>query len=370
MKNQNSYFSKRTIIHNDVKYEHPVRTIGAVSIKADCIIDSFTYINSNTTIKTRLRRYLDNLYTSNEGTNLLNEMCDPKNRETVDELSTEIWDEYHLDDSESEERREQYRNEARRLVRRIHKTILFRLRSFAISAAAVAAILLVSVFGYYFYNQSCMQTTYSCVATSYGEHRTVVLPDGTNVCLNSCSRLIYPDKFVGKSRNVKLTGEAFFKVVHNEKLPFSVSTGHFNVKVLGTQFNVKSYPDDEVESVRVKSGKVQVDLPDAMMRIVSKEEVVINALSGEYAKRSVKSNNVMWLDDTASLYFNSTPIRDVARVLERLYHCNITFAKGQKFDNIISGAHDNTSLRSILQSIEFISGIHYKMKGNEVLLYH
>ena len=59
MKNQNSYFSKRTIIHNDVKYEHPVRTIGAVSIKADCIIDSFTYINSNTTIKkgTKIGKY-------------------------------------------------------------------------------------------------------------------------------------------------------------------------------------------------------------------------------------------------------------------------------------------------------------------------
>ena len=67
--------------------------------------------------------------------------------------------------------------------------------------------------------------------------------------------------------------------------------------------------------------------------------------------------------------FNSTPICDVAKELERMYNCRITFAEGQDFKNLISGEHDNKSLDAVLQSIEYTSGIHYKKKENEVLLY-
>ena len=71
-----------------------------------------------------------------------------------------------------------------------------------------------------------------------------------------------------------------------------------------------------------------------------------------------------------SLRFNSTPIRDVAKELERVYNCRITFAPGQDFNNLITGEHDNKSLEAVLKSIEFISGdIKYKKEGINVLLY-
>jgi transmembrane sensor len=321
-------------------------------------------------IRSRLRRYLDNLYTLKDGVELLREMRKAENKDIVDELSAEVWEESRSNATTTEERREEYRKEAHRLFLRIENPFHLWLRRIGISAAVAASVFLIAGAGYYFYNQQQMQTTYACVTTSFGEHRDVVLPDGTQIAMNSCSRLVYPNKFTGKERKVRLTGEAFFRVVHNEKKPFFVTTGHFNVKVLGTQFNVKSYPDDEIESIRVKSGKVQVDLPEAMMRITDKEEIVINTLSGEYSKRITSDEMGIWLDDRATLCFNSTPIRDAARELERIYHCHIAFAKGQRFDNLISGAHDNANLETILKSIEFISGIHFKIKGDEVLLYH
>ena len=67
--------------------------------------------------------------------------------------------------------------------------------------------------------------------------------------------------------------------------------------------------------------------------------------------------------------FNSTPIRDVAKELERMYNCRITFTQGQEFNNLISGEHDNKSLEAVLQSIGYTSGIHYKRSGDQVLLY-
>ena len=179
--------------------------------------------------------------------------------------------------------------------------------------------------------------------------------------------MCYPDRFADKERRVELEGEGYFRVYHNEKQPFIVNTRHFDVRVLGTCFNVKSYSSDEVVSVDVESGKVQVDLPEAMMRLRAKEQILINTVSGEYNKRYEERAVAVWR--RGSLRFNSTPIRDVAKELERMYNCRITFTQGQEFNNLISGEHDNKSLEAVLQSFGYTSGIHYKRSGDQVLLY-
>jgi ferric-dicitrate binding protein FerR (iron transport regulator) len=76
--------------------------------------------------------------------------------------------------------------------------------------------------------------------------------------LNSESRLEYPDSFKGTSREVRLEGEAYFVVAHNEAQPFLVHTGEVTTRVLGTQFNVSSYPGHEQVSIAVATGKVAV----------------------------------------------------------------------------------------------------------------
>ena len=185
---------------------------------------------------------------------------------------------------------------------------------------------------------------------------------------NSCSQVRYPDRFVGDLREVELEGEGYFRVARNEKMPFVVRTKRLDVQVLGTRFDVKSYSTDEIVSVSVESGKVQVDLPEAMMRLTAKEQVLINTVSGEYSKKTEDRGVAVWMK--GGLRFYSTPIRDVAKELERVYNCRITFAPGQDFNNLITGEHDNKSLEAVLKSIEFISGdIKYKKEGINVLLY-
>ena len=209
--------------------------------------------------------------------------------------------------------------------------------------------------------------TYLEAFTRYGEKKQLLLPDGTQLQLNSCSYVRYPNRFNGDLRKVELEGEGYFKVARNEKQPFVVGTFRLDVCVLGTQFNVKSYKEDELVSVSVESGKVQVDLPEAMMRLSAQERVYINTISGEYNKQHEKRTVAVWRK--GGLRFSSTPINDVAKELERVYNCSISFAEGQVFKNLISGEHDNKSLEAVLQSIEYTSGIHYKKDGNKVLLY-
>jgi len=305
------------------------------------------------TEKDKLHRYLDDLYTRDDASQLLQSIKDSENQDILDELAAEVWEESGNLQPGNDLEREKYKREARQLLKRIEhkKRTWFRRASVvAVSTAAVIAIIIGSVNFFRYMNEQ--QVTLAEITTSFGEKRQVTLPDGTLLVLNSCSQVRYPDRFVAR----------------NEKMPFVVRTKRLDVQVLGTRFDVKSYSTDEIVSVSVESGKVQVDLPEAMMRLTAKEQVLINTVSGEYSKKTEDRGVAVWMK--GGLRFYSTPIRDVAKELERVYNCRITFAPGQDFNNLITGEHDNKSLEAVLKSIEFISGdIKYKKEGINVLLY-
>ena len=262
------------------------------------------------TEKNKLRRYLDDMYIREEASQLLESMRDADHKDILDELSAEVWEESVSQQPVTDLEREKYKKEARQLLKHTGSISYFRY-------------------------MSEQQITFAEISTSFGEKKRVELPDGTILVLNSCSQVRYPDSFQGDIRKVELEGEGYFRVAHNE--------------------------------VSVESGKVQVDLPEAMMRLTAKEQVLINTVSGEYSKKKEERGVAVWIK--GSLRFNSTPIRDVAKELERVYNCQITFASGQEFDNLITGEHDNKSLESVLKSIEFISDINYKKEGRNILLY-
>ena len=318
--------------------------------------------------KADFRRYLDNMYTREEASQLFDSLRNADHGKLIEELANDVWEESRDRQPVTDLEREKYKKEARNLLQHIahRKRTLFR--RLGVAAASVAAVVCIALGSISYLNHLAEQeVTFAEISTSFGEKKQITLPDGTLLVLNSCSQVRYPDRFTDNVRLVELKGEGFFRVARNETLPFIVKTGHFDVRVLGTHFDVKAYPTDEIVSVSVESGKVQVDLPEAMMRVGAKEQVLINTLSGEYSKRKEERPVAVWIK--GGLRFNSTPIRDVAKELERVYNCRITFAADREFTNLISGEHDNKSLESVLQSIEYISGVKYKKEGRNILLY-
>ncbi|NDV79415.1 DUF4974 domain-containing protein [Dysgonomonas sp. 511] len=319
--------------------------------------------------KDKLRRYLDDIYTQDEALQLLHSMKNAENKEVFDEVAANVWKESETQQPATDFEREKYRKEAQRLLRHIEhrkRTWYRRVAVAAIGAAAVVAIILGSANLFRHIND--LQVTYTEISTSFGEKKQVSLPDGTLLILNSCSYVRYPSNFAKDIRKIELEGEGYFNVARNENMPFVVETKRLSVQVLGTQFDVKSYSTDEIISVSVESGKVQVDLPESMSRLVADEQILINTVSGEYSKKKEERKIAAWIK--GSLRFSSTPIGDVAKELERVYNCRITFAANQDFDNLITGEHDNKSLDAVLESIEFISGdIKYKKEGKDILLY-
>lgn len=156
-----------------------------------------------------------------------------------------------------------------------------------------------------------------------GETFKLILCDGTEVWLNANSKLVYPTAFIEKERTVFLEGEAYFKVTKDAK-PFIVKTDYLQTKVLGTEFNVKSYTAED-SHVTLISGKVQVRSHENA-RFVDLEPGK-DAMLLSYGLFEVKEVNseayTYWKD--GYFYFDELPLADIMKSIGRWYNVNVTF---------------------------------------------
>lgn len=163
-----------------------------------------------------------------------------------------------------------------------------------------------------------------------GETFKLILCDGTEVWLNANSKLIYPTAFVEKERTVFLEGEAYFKVTKNTK-PFIVKTNYLQTKVLGTEFNIKSYTADD-SHVTLISGKVQV-CSNENKRFVSlepgKDAMLLS--DGLFEVKEVNSEAYTYWRD-GYFYFDQLPLVDIMQSIGRWYNVNVIFRNKESMD--------------------------------------
>lgn len=316
----------------------------------------------------QFRRYVDGFYTRDEAEQLIDGLTRQEDYGFLLPVFEEVWQESEGHSHTSEEENALYRQEALLLISPKKNIDMNRRKTIRYVAAVAATLLLFigvpSILVTMFFGTA---SDYVELRTSFGEHKEITLPDGSLITMNACSSLKYPKRFAKDMRKVELEGEAFFDVRKNEKAPFIVQLSPFDVQVLGTSFNIKSYAADEVRTVTVKTGKVRIDLPDAQLQVRAAEEMVYNIASEEYQKQKKTGDVALWRKGYLS--FDRTPIKDVARELERHYNCMIDFERGTDFNNYISGEHDNKRLEDVLDAIEFITNIKYNKQGNRILLY-
>lgn len=158
---------------------------------------------------------------------------------------------------DDETAKESYRIFTRHLQAKQRKLFLIKIGKIA----AVALVLIVStVFATLFLAEnSTRNTAFNMLYVPAGQRAQITLQDGTTVWLNAKSTLKYPSRFAGKERQVTLTGEAYFDVAKNRRKPFIVSTHNIQLKVLGTQFNVRDYPNADRSKISLLEGSVEVD---------------------------------------------------------------------------------------------------------------
>ena len=157
-----------------------------------------------------------------------------------------------------------------------------------------------------------------------GETFKITLCDGTEVWLNANTHFVYPTTFVGKERTVTLNGEAYFKVAKDTERPFIVKTPHIQTRVLGTEFNIRSYSPEDTHVVLI-SGKVEVSNTknNAYTRLIPGEDAHLQP-DGNFIMTEVDLDSYIYWKD-GFFYFDDVTLKDIMENIGRWYNVNIEF---------------------------------------------
>jgi transmembrane sensor len=196
-----------------------------------------------------------------------------------------------------------------------------------------------------------------------GARYEIRLSDGTKVWMNSVSQLEYPLAFGKSQRRIKLTGEAFFEVAKDATRPFIIDANGYEIKVLGTSFNVSVYPaDNYMETTLVngaveitgKSGKVISLKPAQMARIDNADQsIAIETVDTRYF--------TSWKDGI--MYFDNMPLEDLTTKLERWYGVKITYKNEKPKRLHFSGALENSrDIQFLLNLISQTTHVKFEVK--------
>ena len=207
--------------------------------------------------------------------------------------------------------------------------------------------------------------------TAYGERSMIILPDSSKVWLNGGSSLIYPSRFVSAERNVCLTGEAYFEVKKDKSRPFTVDVNQMKLKVLGTTFNVFSYPDNPQIVATLETGKIQITVANKKKPYILEpnEQLVLDSKTGDVELHNVNAPDFsVWR--VPSLYFEETKLIYAFQQIERTYNVKI-HVQNSHYNNQTIRAHFNSdeTIEGIMAVIKMlIPAINYEIEGNDIFI--
>lgn len=240
----------------------------------------------------------------------------------------------------------------------------------AMQWAAIFLLPVLSAFTVYYFTQRPQRNLQPTVITAQkGEKAEVVLPDGSNVWINSGSTLTYDRHFNGKERSVYLQGEAYFEVTENKKRPFIVHTKHITVQALGTSFNVRSYETDSLASAVLLEGKVKVSASGHETILSVNERATFDKRKQTlWADRVEALNFIEWKN--GNIYFSNQTYDEIARALSRIYNVEIQFASEQLRPMRFSGTLGSSGIKNALDILSMTSPMYYEMKDTTIILHH
>lgn len=198
-----------------------------------------------------------------------------------------------------------------------------------------------------------------------GDNYEVKLSDGTRVLLHGNSRLVFPSRFVGKQREVKLDGEAYFIVAHDPSHPFIVHCGKMTTEVLGTEFYARS--EKGSNDVTLIKGQVKVSTPDLTYKIYPGQQVLVTPEGKSMAKRVDVTAYEYWRD--GYLFYDNATLRSILENIAREYGFNIEWKTETLSTSNIRFITDRTKgINGILTDLNDITGLHIKILKNSIIV--
>lgn len=249
-------------------------------------------------------------------------------------------------------------------------------------AAAILALVTVGYFSYSFGQQETQdemsrlletQQISSEIITPMGSTSKVLLPDGSLAMVNAGTRLIYNYNYAEGIREICLEGEAYFDVVPDKNRPFIVKSNGLHIKVLGTCFNVKSYPEDAEVKVALVSGSVNVKVnqaeQEAMDFTLSPERMLtFDKESQNVGISSFRGKDIIaWT--TGTIKFENLPFASIAKELERKFDIQIRIESERLRKEVFSGSFSSGySLEQILREVDIEKKYKWTFHKDEMVI--
>lgn len=243
-------------------------------------------------------------------------------------------------------------------------------------AKIAASILLIATLAYYFTADSFKSPSVAVNIIKKrniaGQKSKIFLPDGSEVWLNSESKISFPEKFLDGKREVILEGEAFFDVIKNPEQPFIVKTGIVSTTVLGTSFNVKAFEEETTTYVALKSGKVKIEIKEeenSQTMLLEPGEALNYNRKKEIAIKEKFDPEMLLSWKDGIIYFKDADLDEIVHTLSRWYGVQIKVENKKNEAWEYTGSFDNEILENVLNSISFTKGLSYKIDQKNVTIH-
>lgn len=202
------------------------------------------------------------------------------------------------------------------------------------------------------------------ITTPRGGEFKVTLSDGSMVALNAGSKLTFPTGFRGPERKVYVEGEAFFSVTKNADKPFIVNVGGNEIKVLGTQFNVNSYPETEGVEATLLEGSVSFSNAEGKNVLLNPNQQVFSAYGNLSLKDVAAADFNAWTK--GEFLFNDVPVSVVMQKLARWYNVEVQ-PVSMPSKNLYMRVSRKADLKEVLEMIAKATDLEFDLKGNQIV---
>ena len=209
------------------------------------------------------------------------------------------------------------------------------------------------------------ELTYNTIQTPLGGQYQVILPDGSHVWLNALSSIRFPTQFTGKDRQVAITGEAYFEVVHDERKTFIVIAGRQTVQVLGTHFNINAYNDEPSITTTLLEGSVKLSDGNYSTLIKPGEQAILMNNNQEFKTAEADlEKTIAWKN--GNFAFTDDGITTVMRQVSRWYNVDVVYQSPVTQKVFMGSISRFSDFSKVLSTLQLTGLVHFKIEGRRV----
>lgn len=239
-------------------------------------------------------------------------------------------------------------------------------------------------------NSNAVAETHSIYVPAGAKPVEVVLSDRTTVKVNTASTFTYKTNFTGEKRETTLVGEAYFDVAKNKEKPFFVHADKMDIRVLGTAFNIKSYPGEQTAQTSLFRGSVEVTTkkqpdkkiilkPNEILEITeavnaknnqstpaNKEAIKISLTTSAKPEANDISDEILWTKN--KLAFDYLEFKHVVPMIERWYGVKIQIENKSLLNKRFSGVFEGRPIEEVLKALQLVGKFDYQRKGDLIII--